>query len=62
MSMDLGLINNGDGKGEDVHHDLDRDVVDDADVRQKAHKWCKDSIGGSWAKISEADLILKPVT
>ena len=31
------------------------------DVKTKAYKWCKKSIGGAWARISEEELEIKPI-
>lgn len=38
-----------------------RDVVDMTDIRLKAHRWCKDSIGGVWSKLSCDDLVMEHV-
>lgn len=31
------------------------------DVKSKAYKWCKKSIAGAWARISEEELVIKPI-
>ena len=38
-----------------------RDVVDMAEIRMKAHRWCKDSIGGVWSKLSPDDMVMEHV-
>ncbi|XP_022286584.2 choline/ethanolamine kinase-like isoform X1 [Crassostrea virginica] len=32
------------------------------DVKSKAYKWCKKSIAGAWARISEEELEIKPIS
>lgn len=39
-----------------------RDVVEETEIRVKAHRWCKDSIGGAWSKITSDEIILEPVS
>lgn len=31
------------------------------DVKSKAFRWCKKSIGGAWTRISKEDLEIKPI-
>lgn len=31
------------------------------DVKSKAYKWCRKSIAGAWARISEEELEIKPI-
>lgn len=38
-----------------------KDVVDDSEVRIKAHRWCKDSIGGAWSKINPDEMMMEHV-
>ncbi|XP_071104483.1 choline/ethanolamine kinase-like [Haliotis cracherodii] len=38
---------------------MEGDVVSEGDVRRKAYSWCRDSLHGSWAKITEDEIIVK---
>ncbi|KAK7099283.1 choline/ethanolamine kinase-like [Littorina saxatilis] len=39
-----------------------RDVVEEPEIKRKAHRWCKDSIGGVWTKVSADEMILEHVS
>ncbi|XP_025086431.1 choline/ethanolamine kinase-like isoform X2 [Pomacea canaliculata] len=39
-----------------------RDTIDETEIRTKAHRWCKDSIGGAWSKITADEMIMDHVS
>ncbi|KAK7488800.1 hypothetical protein BaRGS_00019935 [Batillaria attramentaria] len=45
-----------------AHNDHARDVVDETEIRRKAYRWCKDSIGGVWTKITSDEMMMEPVS
>ena len=38
-----------------------KDVIDETEIRVKAHRWCKDSIGGAWSKITADEMVMEHV-
>ncbi|XP_041366089.1 choline/ethanolamine kinase-like [Gigantopelta aegis] len=38
---------------------IEKDEIDDEEVRLKAYRWCRDSLHSSWASIDEDDIIVK---
>ncbi|XP_067655343.1 choline kinase alpha-like [Haliotis asinina] len=38
---------------------MDGEIVRERDIRQKAYSWCRDSLHGSWAEITEDELIVQ---
>lgn len=39
-----------------------KDVLDVSEIRIKAHRWCKDSIGGVWSKITADEMLMEHVS
>ncbi|ESO95426.1 hypothetical protein LOTGIDRAFT_116872 [Lottia gigantea] len=40
---------------------MDSDVIDEKAVRSEGFKWCRDSIGGIWSKITPDDFVLERI-
>lgn len=44
-----------------THNDATRDMIEEREIRIKAYRWCKDSIGGAWSKLSPEELVMEHV-